>query len=74
MSELKVGATATVTLTVEVKVESSWGTNCTIAQVHSQAAEAARGALRNAVAGSPAASRIKVIGEPEVRTVITERQ
>ena len=68
-----VGATATVNLTVEVKVESSWGPDCSIAQVHHQAAEAARGALRNAVASSPAQGRIRVIGQPEVKTVIVER-
>lgn len=70
-----VGATAIVTLTVEVRVSDAWGPDCSVAQVHRQAAEAAIGKLRNMIyrAGSDNDQCIKLVGTPEVKTVITER-
>lgn len=65
-----VGATAIVTLTVRIQVPSSWGPDCTVAQIHRQAGESAVGMLRNA---NITAGRLEIVGAPEVKTVITER-
>lgn len=67
-----VGATAIVTLTVEVRANGSWGTDCSVAQVHRQAAESAIGYLNN-LARIQGSGRLTIVGKPEVKTVITER-
>jgi len=41
--------TATVTVSLEIRVNDSWGDNCTVAQVKKQAADSANGILRRAV-------------------------
>jgi hypothetical protein len=65
-----VSADAVATITVEVRNLGSWGTDCSLEQVHRQAAEAAIGYLRN----FDRDSRITVIGQPEIKTVIVERK
>lgn len=67
-----VGASAVVTLTIEVRAQSSWGKDCSLAQVHRQAAEETSNYVRT-LARAAGNGRIKIVGEPEVKTIITER-
>ena len=71
MSE-KYSATARVTLTLEVSVGSSWGEDCTVKQVHDQAAEEALGFVGKLVADHK--DRIRFIGEPAVMAVFATRK
>lgn len=71
-------ATARVTLEVEIKVNATWGPDCSIQQVHQQAAEEAIGRIRNATS-SPMCARnladtIKVVGEPKVTAILVNRE
>lgn len=68
-----VGASAVVTVTVEVQANGSWGPDCSVAQVHQQAGHEAVNAVRTALRNAGYATRMKVVGEPEIRTVIVER-
>jgi hypothetical protein len=69
-----VTATATATVTVEISGLSSWGTGCSVEQVHRQASEEAIGFLRNLAAGDRGEHRLRIIGQPEIKTIITERK
>lgn len=68
-----VGASAIVTVTVEVQAQGAWGPDCSVAQVHRQAAEEAVNSVRNALRHAGYLDRMKVVGEPEIKTVIVER-
>lgn len=77
----RVGATARVTVTIEIDADSSWGSGCTIDQIRDQAIESAMGRLRKAIAATipndPEEKRprpIRIIGEPTVAAVIVERE
>ncbi len=69
-----VGASAVVTVTVEVRANGSWGPDCSVAQVHRQAAEEAVNSVRNALRHAAYGDRMKVVGDPEIKTVIVERE
>jgi hypothetical protein len=69
-----VGAMAIATVTVEISGLGSWGTSCSVEQVHRQASEEAVGFLRNLVAGNRGEHRLRIIGQPEVKTITTERK
>lgn len=69
-----VGASAIVTVTVEVRANSSWGPDCSVSQVHRQAAEEAVNSVRNALRHAGYSDRMKVVGDPEIKTVIVERE
>lgn len=64
-----VGASAVATITVEVRGLGSWGTDCSVEQIHRQASEQAIGALRN----MDKDRRLTIIGQPEIKTIIVER-
>jgi hypothetical protein len=70
MSKIQTTAKARVTLIVEVEVRGTWGDDCTVAQVHKQAAEEACGAIRNAADRHD----IKIIGEQKVDMITTTRE
>lgn len=69
-----VGASAVVTVTVQVRAQGSWGPDCSVAQVHRQAAEEAINSVRNALRHAGYSARMQVVGEPEVKTTIVERE
>lgn len=64
-----VGASAIATVTIRVDGLGSWGPDCSVQQVHRQAAEAALGYLRIIDKDR----RLAVVGEPEIKTIIVER-
>lgn len=68
-----VGARAIVTVTVEIAASGSWGPDCSVAQVHRQAGEESVNALRNALRHAGYSASMRVVGEPEIKTVIVER-
>lgn len=63
-------ASAHVTLTIEVKVESAstWGAGVSIEEIHKQAGEEAIKFLRNSLAGASAS--FTIVDEPKVDTVL----
>lgn len=75
MSE-EFGASARVTLTIEVACSSRWGTTCSIDQVHKQAGEEAVGFIQNTIGNKVPESRVRlrIIGEPRVSCVIASKE
>lgn len=69
MAEHRITAGAKVQLVVELSALGSWGHDCTIAQVHKQAAESAIGRLRNSNL-----ENARIIGEPIIISVSTEER
>jgi hypothetical protein len=67
---IPVSAMAVATVTIEVRGLGSWGTDCSLEQVHRQAREAAIGYLRNLDKDR----RFTIVGQPEIKTIIAERQ
>lgn len=66
-------ATARVTLHLEIDVDSTWGADCSIQQVHAQAVDGARGAIRNLLDKNPdQRRRMRVVGDPIISAVIVE--
>lgn len=63
---MKDTATARVTLTIDIRVNGSWGEECTIGQMRDQAKAAAEGAIKRAMQNYDA----KIIGEMKVASVI----
>ncbi len=83
MSQIKHSASARVQLTIEVDVGSSWGGDCTVAQVHKQGEEEAIGCVRQLLdearrsdvhALKDWANRIKIIGQPKITAVLAIRE
>lgn len=70
----KVSATARVSLTIEISVGDSWGEDCKMDQVYRQAADSAIGRLQRIVSDAKVVhGGIRVIGEPKVTAILTER-
>lgn len=67
----KCGASARVTVTVEVSRCGSWDGNCTLDQIQKQAAEDAVGYIRQRTEKD---GRLRIVGEPVVVSIITERE
>jgi hypothetical protein len=61
-------AIARVQITLEIDAGSSWGPDCTVSQVHSQASRESVQRLKNILAA--AKTRATIIGEPKVITVM----
>jgi hypothetical protein len=70
---MSVTATATVTLTIEVKADGCWGDGSDIAQVHRQARESAVQILNRCVNPTDR-NKIKIIGTPKIVNVITTNE
>lgn len=65
---------ARVTLSVEVEGVGTWGPECTINQVHEQAATTAISRLQNILNADPRKTlSIKIIGTPKVDAIIVTR-
>lgn len=65
-------ATAVVTLTLEIKVDGSWGDNCTIGQINDQASQEAIGFIRQNCQAKVVRDRLKIVGTPKVKSVMVE--
>ncbi len=68
---MSVKATATVTLTIEVKADGVWADNTSMEQIHSQARESAIRILNKCVKEEDK-PKIKVIGTPKIISVMTD--
>lgn len=72
MSEIH--AKARVQIIVEIDAGAPWGEDCSIGQMYKQAAESAQNSLLNAFkTGSPADIGLRLIGDPKVVGIITEK-
>lgn len=68
----KVQAAARVTLTVEIRVDDTWGADCQVEQIHRQATESALGILERM--RKPDRMRpFTIIGEPKVTAILVDR-
>jgi hypothetical protein len=63
-----VGARAVATVTIEIGGLGSWGTDCSLEQVHRQAQERARDTVTRLISGSG-----RIVGDIEIKAIITER-
>lgn len=70
--ELKVGATAVVTVTVEISGLGSYASTCQVDQIYRQSAREATNSLQNLFNGSKDRN-FRIVGEPKVKTIFTER-
>ena len=61
---------ARVRVLLEVTLSDVWGGDCQLSQVHKQAKDSARNILSQAITSSM--RDIRMIGEPEVTTIIVE--
>lgn len=67
---MKMHAKARIQITVEIEAASPWGEECSIGQLHTQAANEAKAFLMGKLATVIPGARI--IGEPKVIAVIME--
>lgn len=78
MSDINLHTTARVTVHLEIKVSSTWGPDCSLEQVHKQAADEAIGLIRNAKDNAAMASKlaksVRLMGEPLVTAIIVPKQ
>lgn len=64
-------ATATVTLTIEIRADGCWADNTSIEQVHKQAKESAINILNRNV-NATEGSKIRIIGTPRIVSIMTD--
>lgn len=62
---------AVVTLTIQISNVGSWGPDCQMSQVYSQALESARQRLSKAFSGS---RDIAIVGVPNIRSITTDME
>ena len=76
MSDRQISARARVTVTLELDAEGLWGGDCTVGQVHKQAIDNVRATLDSpdAMGRLVAAGKIRIVGEPLVRMVLTDER
>lgn len=65
-------ATATVTLTVEIKAHGCWADDTTMRQIHSQARESAINTLNRAFKNDVDLCNIRIVDTPNITSVITD--
>lgn len=67
---------ATVQLTLEIKVGDGWGGDCAMDQVYKQARDSAVGMIKEALRSGKESlqTRIKIVGTPSVSAVVVERK
>lgn len=68
---MRINATATVELKLEVRVSSHWGDDCTVSQVHDQSESQAIGAVKRLISDGYIDASLS--GEPKVTMVLAER-
>ena len=64
--------TAKVEVTIEVVARSSWGPECSVAQVHKQAIVDAQALLTRIFTNKEAAGRVSILGTPRAKAISTE--
>lgn len=69
----KVGAVARVQIIVEFPVNSTWGEDCPLSQIHKQASEEVLGMIAEGAQRHHMYPH-KIIGEPIVKCIIAERE
>lgn len=71
---VRTSTSARVTVTVEVRVGSTWGPRCDLAQVYGQATEEAIGMLRSAFTETTQrrGDRFRIVGTPRVSAITTD--
>lgn len=69
MSGQKITAGASVRVTLEVYALGTWGSECSAAQVHKQAAEEAMHRIRDMLSRVP---HVRVVSEPVVTMITSE--
>lgn len=67
-------AKARIRLTIEVTLDDSWGSDCSIGQLHDQAAREALAKVSNKLCATPCPVRWCIIGTPVVSGIITEEE
>jgi hypothetical protein len=78
MTEKRIRATSRVTVTVEIDTGGSWDSNCTVEQIHRQAAIAARAALMKGLVidlttiGQDNKTTARLVGDPKVLAIFVE--
>ena len=66
---------ARVKLEIEIVGDAPWSGECSVDQVHKQAAESAVGFIENLIDKIPGVrQRVRIIGKPTVTAVIVERK
>lgn len=56
-------------MTVSIPAKSSWGDNCTLAQIHKQASEEAFRTINGILHGSG----VSIIDTPKVKSIVSEK-
>jgi len=70
-AEPNLSARAIVSMTIELTIDDRWGEDCTIAQIHKQAAGSAIDFLRKTANGRD--SKIKITSGIDVQTIIVDQ-
>lgn len=77
--QASLGAKALVQITVELDIAGRWGADCTVAQIHKQARDAAIGYLRSGLVidgltrdGVGDKRHATVVGKPRVTAVVVD--
>lgn len=65
-------ASARLEVVIDIPASGSWGSDCSLDQIYRQASEETRIHLSN-ILYKEFGSTAKIIGEPKIRAVITER-
>ena len=65
-------ARARAVVTVEIPIGGTWGSECRLSQVHDQAADEARGAIRNALTSVHRPAGFRIVGDIVVTAVLVE--
>lgn len=74
MPDYRHSATACVELTIEIEVGSSWGGDCSVAQVHKQAEDEARDKLHRMISEAKGYGNVRLIGHPKVTAILATRE
>lgn len=72
--EFEHSVVARVRLTIDIPVRSSWGADCTMAQIYKQAEQDAQDMLRQFFEKNNLIGRACVIGEPKVTAVLASNK
>jgi hypothetical protein len=67
----RIGATARVTVVLEIDASASWGPGCTVEQIQRQAGQETTFCLLNLLNASSMRGRVRLVTPPTVSAVIT---
>lgn len=72
MAEKKLVATARAIVVLELVIKDTWGHDCTVAQIHKQAKDAAVSRLRSLPERNGVEGKITLVGEPDIKVILVE--